>query len=350
MGARAGEKAQTMTAIAAEHAIAPEEARGPAEQIAPSRPTGTIGRALSRLAWNPIVGKEIRARMHGWHAAVIVTGYLCVVGAVGYLGYSGIESSASDVVQVGGTGSSLFTGLAATVMATAALIVPGLVAPSIAGERERETLDLLLVTPLGSARIVLGKLIAAIAFVIVLVLACLPLFAVAYLLGGVGLREVLEFAVFILVGTACLGALSMLASAALRRVTAATVVAYLAALVVAAGPFVAAYAWQAAVTPNQPVVTGSGGQGTLEAISPVMGADALINGNSPCGTGGLVTPYTGNLAPPVVNTCSGPGDYSTTMGPLGSWPTWVTSLTFDGVIAAGAVGASVLLLRRKAFS
>jgi ABC-type transport system involved in multi-copper enzyme maturation permease subunit len=338
-----------MTAVAADHAVAAGEARRAAER-APRGPSRAVARALSGWLWNPVVGKELRARMHGWHAAVVVTGYLCVVGAVGYLGYSGIESSASDVVQVGGAGSTLFTGLAAAAMAGAALLVPGIVAPSIAGERERETLELLLTTPLRPARIVLGKLLAALAFVVVLVLACLPLFAVAYLLGGVGVSEVLEFAAFIVVGTACVGALSMLASVALRRVTPATVVAYLAMLVLAAGPFVGAYAWQAAASPGQPVVTGNGGQGTLEAVSPVMGADALINSNSTCGTGGLVTPFVGNLAPPVVNTCGGPGDYVTSMGPLGNWQTWVSTLAFNGAIALAATGASVLVFRKKAFA
>jgi len=277
-----------------------------------------------------------------------VTGYLCVVGAVGYLGYSGIESSASDVVQVGGAGSTLFTGLAAAVMVSAALVVPALVAPSVAGERERETLELLLATPLHPTRIVLGKLLAALAFVAVLVMACVPLFAVAYLLGGVGVHEILEFAGYTLVGVTCLGALAMVASVGLRRVSTATVVAYLAMLTLAAGPFVAAYAWQAVATPSQPVVTGTGGQGVLEALSPVMGADALINSNSACGTGGLVTPFSGNLAPPVINTCAGPSAYVTNMGPFGTWQTWLTSLTFDGIIAVGAAGTSVLWFSKRA--
>jgi ABC-type transport system involved in multi-copper enzyme maturation permease subunit len=319
-------------------------------QVSRRRPVSLLSAAVSALAWNPVAARELRARMRGWHTAVLVTGYLCTVGGVGYLGYSGIEASASDVVQVGGVGSSLFTGLATAVMVSLALIVPGLVAPSISGERERHTLDLLLVTPLRPSRIVLGKMLAALAVAALLVVACAPLFCVAYLLGGVGVREVLELLAFGFVGVTALAALAMLASVSFRRVPGATVVSYLSMLALAVGPFIGAYGWAAASQPEQPVVTGTGAEGVLEALSPVMGAIALIDGNSNCGTGGLVTPVVGNLAPPVVNTCGGPAQYLTSLGPLGNWQTWEASMAFSGVVALASLGASVVVFKRRALT
>lgn len=320
------------------------------EATRPRHPVREAASALAALAYNPVAARELRARMRGWHTAALVTGYLCVVGGVGYLGYSGIEASASDVVQVGGAGSTLFTGLAAAVMASLALVVPGLVAPSVSGERERQTLDLLLVTPLRPGRIVFGKLLAALAVAVLLLVACAPLFCVAYLLGGVGAREVLELVAFSLVASFAVGALAMLASVSFRRVSAATIVSYLLMLTLAAGPFVAAYGWAAASQPEQPVVTGTGAEGVLEAVSPVMGATALINANSSCGTGGLVTPVVGNLAPPVVNTCGGPAQYLTSLGPLGTWQTWQASIAFSAVVGAGALGASVFVFKKRALT
>ncbi len=335
--------------MAAPTATAPlRDAPASAGRARRSPPSGGASELISSLVWNPVIAKELRLRMRGWHTALLLTGYLCVIGGVGYLGYSGIAASSSDVVQVGGTGASLFTGLAAAVMVSVALVVPGLVAPSVSGERERGTLELLLATPLRPAQIVVGKLVAALALVGLLVLACAPLFCVAYLLGGVGVREALELAAFVFVGASCLAALAMLASVSLRRVPAATVVSYLTMLVLAAGPFAAAYAWQAAATPESPAVTGTGGQGVLEAVSPIMGADALLNGNSACGTGGLLTPIVGNLAPPVINTCGGPGQYTTNLGPLGNWQTWEATLAIDAVVAIGALGMSVLVLTKRA--
>jgi ABC-type transport system involved in multi-copper enzyme maturation permease subunit len=317
-------------------------------RVGPRRRARAAVSNLAIVIWNPVAARELRARMRGWHTAALVTGYLCVVGGVGYLGYSGIESSASDVVQVGGAGSSLFTGLAAAVMVSLGLVVPGLVAPSVSGERERQTLDLLLVTPLRPGRIVVGKLLAALAVAVLLVVACAPLFCVAYLLGGVGVREMLELIAFGLVAATAVGALAMLASVSFRRVSAATIVSYLLMITLAAGPFIGAYGWAAASQPEQPVVTGTGAEGILEAMSPVMGVTALINGNSSCGTGGLLTPLVGNLAPPVVNTCGGPAQYVTSFGPLGTWQTWEASMAFSGVVALGSLGASVFVFKKRA--
>ena len=313
------------------------------------RRSGTVSRAFSAITANPVALKELRLRMRGWHSAVLLTGYLCVVGAVGYLGYAGIAASSSDVVQVGGAGSSLFTGLAAAVMAAVALVVPGLVAPSVSGEREHGTLELLLATPVRPRGIVLAKLVAALAMVALLVLGCAPLFCIAYMLGGVGVREVLEFAAFLAVGSSCLGTMGMLASVSLRRVAPATVVSYLAMLVLLAGPFVATFAWQDASSPESPVVTATGVQGALEAVSPVMGAQALMASNSACGVGGLVTPLVGSLAPGTFNTCDGPVQYTTDMGPLGTWQTWEATLAFDGVLAIASLGASLLVFTKRAF-
>ena len=88
--------------------------------------------------------------------------------------YDADIGSSGNIVGLGSTGAQVFRALAGVVMATVALVVPGLVGPTISGERERQTLNLLLVTPLGPARIVLGKLVAALAFVVLLVIACLP--------------------------------------------------------------------------------------------------------------------------------------------------------------------------------
>ena len=174
---------------------------------------------MAAVTWNPIVTKELRSRMRGWHAFALLTGYLCVIGGLGWIVYDADIGSSGNIVGLGSTGAQVFRALAGVVMATVALVVPGLVGPTISGERERQTLDLLLVTPLGPARIVLGKLVAALAFVVLLVIACLPLFSVAFLLGGVGIAEVLEVVAFTLVGAITIGALSMLVSVLLRRVS-----------------------------------------------------------------------------------------------------------------------------------
>ncbi len=306
---------------------------------------------VAAVTWNPIVSKELRSRMRGWHAFALLTGYLCVIGGLGWIVYDADIGSSGNIVGLGSTGAQVFRALAGVVMATVALVVPGLVGPTISGERERQTLDLLLVTPLGPGRIVLGKLIAALAFVVLLVIACLPLFSVAFLLGGVGIAEVLEVVAFTLVGAITIGALSMLISVLLRRVSSATVVSYLVMLALTVGPIAAGYLLNRAL--SEPAQSGpapfsiaevNGTTGIVEAVSPAVGAASLLDA-SDCG---VVAPFFGSgVGVPIVVGCGPGGQYVVNMGPLGTWQAWEGTFLLDGVIAVGALSASVLLLNRR---
>ncbi len=313
--------------------------------------TSRAGAFLAAATWNPIVTKELRSRMRGWHAFALLTGYLCVIGGLGWIVYDADIGASGNIVGLGSTGAQVFRALAGVVMATVALIVPGLVGPTISGERERQTLDLLLVTPLGPARIVVGKLVAALAFVVLMVIACLPLFSVAFLLGGVGIAEVLEVVAFTLVGAITIGALSMLVSVLLRRVSAATVVSYVVMLALTVGPIAAGYVLNRAL--SEPAQNGpaplaiaevNGTTGTVDALSPAVGAASLLDA-SDCE---VVTPFFGSgVGVPVAVGCGPGGQYVINLGPLGTWQAWEGTFFLDGVIAVAALGASVLFLSRR---
>jgi hypothetical protein len=308
---------------------------------------------LAKLWWNPIVAKELRSRMHGWHAAAVLTGYLCVIGGLGYLSYSSEVGSSYSVLQAGVAGAGFFRALAVAAMVTIALVVPGLVGPALSGEREHRTLELLLVTPLRPGRIVVGKLVAALAFVVLLTVACVPLFSVAFLLGGVRLSQVLGLLGFTLVAAFSLGSLSMLVSAAVRRVGGAPHGSYVANLALIAGPLIGGYALDRAVYPSTasaglsvPDEGLTGAPGVVYAISPVVGVDGLLENGQYCNSGPFFNPAGGFISP-AISSCGPGGQYLTSLGPLGTWQTWQASLAFDGAIALVALGGSVLVLRRK---
>ncbi|MFH1738725.1 MAG: ABC transporter permease subunit [bacterium] len=62
---------------------------------------------------------------------------------------------------------------------------------AISEERERETWDLLMTTPLGPWRILLGKLLSSLLFILLLYIALLPILALCFLLGGLSPRELI---------------------------------------------------------------------------------------------------------------------------------------------------------------
>ncbi len=112
------------------------------------------------------------------------------------------------------------------------LVTPALTAGSISGERERQTLELLLVTNTGSFSIVMGKLLESLGMMMLLIIATLPAMCLPLLLGCVTLGQVLEGLLFLSVTAFATLSVGMLASTLFRRTVASTVVAYLAVFVI----------------------------------------------------------------------------------------------------------------------
>lgn len=158
---------------------------------------------------NPILVKELRSRMRGPRAFLLISLYLLVLSIAVVLLYMAATRDSSTNVSAGREiGKALFLTIGAIALTQVCLITPTLTAGSIAGERERQSYDLLLASPLSSWQIVLGKLGAALAFALLMVLAVLPLMAMAFLFGGVSPAELFVALIALLVtciSYACVG-------------------------------------------------------------------------------------------------------------------------------------------------
>ncbi len=198
------------------------------------------------LLWNPIIEKEIRSRMRSWRAPALLTLYLGLLGAVGYQTLSVL---ARDHALTGGAGMNpaqmgvqIFAVLAAMELLLISFMTPALTAGAISGERERQTLDLLLCTRVRPTAIVTGKLLSSLLFVLLLLLASVPLFSAVFLFGGVELDQVLSIVAIGLVTAVVLGSLGLFFSVVAQRSTAATVGSYALALLLLVGTLLAGYA------------------------------------------------------------------------------------------------------------
>ncbi|MCI0333292.1 MAG: ABC transporter permease subunit [Planctomycetes bacterium] len=87
-------------------------------------------------------------------------------------------------------GASAFQILAQLQLAVAMPFSALLVASAVALEKDRKTLDLLLMTNLSNTELVLGKLLAGMLSVVVVVVAALPLLAIISLLGGISSGQI----------------------------------------------------------------------------------------------------------------------------------------------------------------
>ena len=108
------------------------------------------------------------------------------------------------------------------------LVAPALSACSIAGERERQTFDLLLITGIGVPRIILGKLMEHFAFLLLLIVGSFPIMMLANVTGGMPISDILMIMLFLAIIAFAALSVGMVVSTFFKRSLSAIVVTYLA--------------------------------------------------------------------------------------------------------------------------
>ena len=236
------------------------------------------------LGLRGLVRKELRTRSRGWRPMWLLTAYLglLTVAVAGFLALAERGGGGGGVPPRVGT--LLFGALAFASVLMLAFITPALTVGAISGERERRTLDLLLVTRASALGLVGGKLLASLVYILYLLAASLPAFALVYLFGGVPpeyLAVVLAIAAVTALAHAALG---LLLSALLKRTVLASVLSYLLVLAVTVG---LPLGWLVAGQVAQLLPWGSGTEqptpailapGVLFYASPVLALVALLRG------------------------------------------------------------------------
>ena len=199
---------------------------------------------LPTVPVNPVLRRELVERMRGSRTAVVVSAYLLLLSGALYLVYSTTRDARTNpwesaVSQVAGAGRSIFEWLVFFMVLLVLFLVPGVTSGAIAGERERQTLVPLQITLLRPTSILLGKIAASSAFLLLLLVATMPLLAVSYLIGGVTIGQVVTAVAMVAAIGLGLAAVTAGISACVRRVQAATVLAYGITLLLVAGTFLA---------------------------------------------------------------------------------------------------------------
>ncbi len=97
------------------------------------------------------------------------------------------------------------------------LIVPTMTAGSIAGEREKQTLEILLSTTLPAFHIVIGKLAAVIATAGTFFISSLPILSLVFLIGVITPTALLQFLLYGFVFSIFVGSIGMFFSALTKK-------------------------------------------------------------------------------------------------------------------------------------
>jgi ABC-type Na+ transport system ATPase subunit NatA len=128
------------------------------------------------------------------------------------------------------------------------VLAPAFTTGAISLEREKQTLDMLVTTPLSTLGMVIGKLFSALTYVFLLILASIPLASLVFVFGGVGPEDLVRGYVFLFALAFGMGAIGLFISALVRRTQTATVITFVTVLVLSIGTAGMHEFWSVATT------------------------------------------------------------------------------------------------------
>ena len=187
---------------------------------------------------NPLLVKELRGRMRGARAFVVLTVYLLLLScftSIIYYAYTASARGPGSGPDMAYLGKVIFSSIVVIEIFMVTFITPAFTAGAISGERERKTYELLRTTLLSARQFVFGKLSSALTYMFLLILAAVPMESLAFVLGGVIVEELAVALIVLLVTALAFAAIGILFSAFARTVLVSTVLSYITALLLTIG-------------------------------------------------------------------------------------------------------------------
>ncbi|MBC8060418.1 MAG: ABC transporter permease [Clostridiaceae bacterium] len=174
---------------------------------------------------NPVLLKELKVKMRGWRAVFLIGIYNLVLGLITIFMMK--ISMAGSMGRI--ESRSIFSTYIFMVIVQyclIGLIAPALTAGSISGEREKQTLDILMSTTLRQGSIIAGKLFASLSHIILLVISSIPIFSIIFLYGIIGVKELAQVFLYYIISAITLGSIGLFFSTYIKKSTAANVLSY----------------------------------------------------------------------------------------------------------------------------
>lgn len=176
---------------------------------------------------NPMIRKEVRQRMRERRGWLLPSLYLLALGAVVVFAYF-ISTADRGYMEVQGSqiGVTLFLTVSFAQLALLLLLAPIFSAGALTIEKEQRTLAGLLTSLLTTNQIWWGKFVASLLFVVLLLVASLPVMSLAFAFGGIGPWEVFIVSATTIIILSSMSAVGLYWSSVFRRSMHATAVGY----------------------------------------------------------------------------------------------------------------------------
>ncbi|MER2089981.1 MAG: ABC transporter permease [Sporosarcina sp.] len=175
---------------------------------------------------NPVLFKELKLRFRSPKSFIGILFYLIAM-CIFVFGFIFTTMNLSGTSYFRPSESFILFGLLSFIQLGLVLfITPGLTAGAISSEREKQTLPILLTTSQSSFQIISGKLSSSIAFLLLLIVAGLPVYSLVFLFGGISPLDFAKVFFFLFVTLLAIGSLGVMFSTLIRRTIVSMIATY----------------------------------------------------------------------------------------------------------------------------
>jgi ABC-type transport system involved in multi-copper enzyme maturation permease subunit len=173
---------------------------------------------------NPVLVRELLTTLREPKSFALLV-FALLVSAIAVL--SSWPDDPSGIAGQGELSRQIFRLFGAAQMLILGFVIPGTLAAAMTSEKEKETLDLLLTTPLRGDTIVFGKLLSGLGYLFLIGLASLPVLLLCSVIGGLAGKDVLQLYTVLALQGAAYGLTAICCSAFSRRTVIAVMISYL---------------------------------------------------------------------------------------------------------------------------
>lgn len=190
------------------------------------------------MKWNPVYKRELTVSSRSLRMTVILLVFNSILAVAALFNmYSVVEQVKLTAEIQYSRFLELYIFVSSIEFLMLLFIMPALTASSISGERERQTLELMLTTTMSPKDIVLGKLWTSLTTMILLAVSALPVQSLVFVYGGITVMDMAMLFGCHAVVAAFTGGIGMFCSSLFKRSTLATVCTYTIIVLLVAGTF-----------------------------------------------------------------------------------------------------------------
>ncbi len=139
---------------------------------------------------NPILLRVVETGGKRRRDLIIRCAYLGLLIVLVIFSLTSSDVGGASLGSLAKTSAQVFQHLSYLQLALVALLAPIFTAGAITQERDSQTYDILLSTPLSNGQIVLGSLLSRLFFVVALLISGIPIFSITQIFGGVSISSI----------------------------------------------------------------------------------------------------------------------------------------------------------------